>query len=176
MNSSIFSYYILQYYPQVHLLQAMNVFLSNMKIIIGIGHMKHVIIGIGRKNPYRASLAQATHRLTSQHQFPPDSHPLPLPPPSPPPWGPVILNPGVPCEGRGLQAGSVWGTVVGVDPQQVIQHAPVQVKDGAHHQNMHDLVAVAPVVKEARAEALRDAGDVDDPAQYSQGVHHEEVA
>lgn len=52
----------------------------------------------------------------------------------------------------------------------------MQVEDGAHHQHVHDLVAVAPVVKEARAEALRDARDVDDPAQHGQRVHGEEVA
>lgn len=63
-----------------------------------------------------------------------------------------------------------------VDPQQVVQDPPVQVEDGAHHQYVHDLVAVAPVVKEARAEALRDARDVDDPAQHGQRVHGEEMA
>lgn len=72
--------------------------------------------------------------------------------------------------------GSVGGTVVAVDPQQVVQDAPVQVENGPHHQNVHDLVAVAPVVKESRSEALRDAGDVDDPAQHGQRVHREEVA
>lgn len=71
--------------------------------------------------------------------------------------------------------GSVRGTVVAVDPKQVIQHAPVQVKDGAHHQYMHNLVAVAPVVKEARPKALGDPCDVDDPAQHGQRVHHEKV-
>lgn len=52
----------------------------------------------------------------------------------------------------------------------------MEVKDGAHHQDVHDLVAVAPVVKKARTETLRDARDVDDPAQHGQRVHHEEVA
>lgn len=65
--------------------------------------------------------------------------------------------------------------MVAVDPQQVVQHTPVQVEDGSHHQHVHDLVAVAPVVKEARAEALGDAADVDDAAQHSQRVHGEEV-
>jgi len=41
---------------------------------------------------------------------------------------------------------------------------------------VHDLVAVAPVVKEARAEALGDARDVDDPAEHGQRVHRQEVA
>lgn len=72
--------------------------------------------------------------------------------------------------------GSVCGTVVAVDPQQVVQHAPVEVKDGAHHQHVHDLVAVAPVVKKAWTKALRDACDVDEPAQHGQRVHGEEVA
>lgn len=100
----------------------------------------------------------------------------PPPPPlrkHPPPLrGPLTLDPSAPCEG----VGSVWGTVVAVDPQQVIQHTPVQVENGAYHQYMHDLVAVAPVVKEARAETLRNACDVDDPAQHGQHIHHEEVA
>jgi len=52
----------------------------------------------------------------------------------------------------------------------------MQIKDGAHHQYMHDLVAVAPIVKKSRPKALRDACDVDDPAQHSQRVHHEKVA
>lgn len=52
----------------------------------------------------------------------------------------------------------------------------MEVEDGAHHQYVHDLVAVAPVVEEARAKALGDAGDVDDPAQHGQRVHGEEVA
>lgn len=77
--------------------------------------------------------------------------------------------------GGGCWEGSVWGTVVAVDPQQVVQHAPVQVENGDNHQYMHDLVTVAPVIKEARAEALRDARDVDDPAQHGQRIHHEEV-
>lgn len=51
----------------------------------------------------------------------------------------------------------------------------MQVEDGPHHQDVHDLVAVAPVVEEARPEALRDARDVDDPAQHGQRVHHEKV-
>lgn len=84
-----------------------------------------------------------------------------------------VLSLPVPEDG-GL--GSFRGTDVAVDPQQVVQDAPVEVKDGAHHQYMHDLVAVAPVVEEARPEALRDACDVDDPAQHGQRVHHEEVA
>lgn len=75
-----------------------------------------------------------------------------------------------------MRRGSVGGTAVAVDPQQVVQDAPVQVEDGAHHQYVHNLVAVAPVVEEARPEALRYACDVDDPAQHGQRVHHEEVA
>lgn len=94
---------------------------------------------------------------------------------------PEVLHPYIPVflvrgGGRGCGRGSVRGTVVAVDPQQVVQHAPVQVEDGAHHQYVHDLVAVAPVVKEAWTEALRDARDVDDPAQHGQRVHGEEVA
>lgn len=41
---------------------------------------------------------------------------------------------------------------------------------------MHDLVAVAPVVEETRPKALRDARDVDDPAQHGQCIHREKVA
>lgn len=36
---------------------------------------------------------------------------------------------------------------------------------------MHYLVAVAPVVKQAWAKALRDLDNVDQPSQYSQWVH-----
>lgn len=39
---------------------------------------------------------------------------------------------------------------------------------------MHYLVAVAPVVKQAGDEALRDLEDVHQPSQYSQRVHNEE--
>lgn len=76
----------------------------------------------------------------------------------------------------GLLCGSIWGAVVAGDPEKVVQHAPVQVKDGDHHQYMHDLVAVAPVVEETRPKTLRDARDVDDPAQHGQCIHREKVA
>lgn len=79
-------------------------------------------------------------------------------------------------QGQGQLWGSVWGTVVAVDPQQVVQHAPVQRQDGAHHQNMHDLVAVTPVVKETWTETFRDTRDVDEPTQHCQRVHGEEVS
>lgn len=41
---------------------------------------------------------------------------------------------------------------------------------------MHYLVAVAPVVKQAWDEAFRNLDDVDQPSQYSQGVHGDEEA
>lgn len=41
---------------------------------------------------------------------------------------------------------------------------------------MHYLVAVAPVVKQAWAEALRDLDDVDQASQYSQRVHDDKEA
>lgn len=41
---------------------------------------------------------------------------------------------------------------------------------------MHYLVAVAPVVKQARAEALRYLDDIDHPSQYSQRVHDDKEA
>lgn len=41
---------------------------------------------------------------------------------------------------------------------------------------MHYLVAVAPIVKQARAEALRDLDDVDQTSQYSQRVHDDKEA
>lgn len=41
---------------------------------------------------------------------------------------------------------------------------------------MHDLVAVAPVVEQARAEALGDLHDVDQAAHHGQGVHDDEEA
>lgn len=40
---------------------------------------------------------------------------------------------------------------------------------------MHDLMAVAPVVKEARAETLGNPGDIYDPAQHRQCIHGDEV-
>lgn len=50
----------------------------------------------------------------------------------------------------------------------------MQVDNGADHHDVHDLVAVAPVVKQAGAEALGDLDDVDQPSQYSQTVHDDE--
>lgn len=41
---------------------------------------------------------------------------------------------------------------------------------------MHYLVAVAPVVKQAWTEALRDLDDVHQPPYHSQGVHDDEEA
>lgn len=41
---------------------------------------------------------------------------------------------------------------------------------------MHYLVAVAPVVKQARAEALRDLDDVHQSSHHSQGVHDDKEA
>lgn len=41
---------------------------------------------------------------------------------------------------------------------------------------MHYLVAVAPVVKETRDEALRDLDDVDHPSHHSQRVHDDKEA
>lgn len=41
---------------------------------------------------------------------------------------------------------------------------------------MHDLVTVAPVVKESWDEALWDLDNVDDSSQYGQGVHNDEEA
>ena len=52
----------------------------------------------------------------------------------------------------------------------------MQVDDGANHHDMHYLVAVAPVVKQARAEALGDLDDVDQSSQYSQRVHDDKEA
>lgn len=52
----------------------------------------------------------------------------------------------------------------------------MQREDGADHQDVHDLVAIAPVVKETGAEAFGHAGDVDDSARHRQRLHGEEVA
>lgn len=52
----------------------------------------------------------------------------------------------------------------------------MQVDDGANNHDMHYLVTVAPVVKPARDEALRNLDDVDHPSQYSQGVHDDKKA
>lgn len=50
----------------------------------------------------------------------------------------------------------------------------MQVDDGADDHDVHYLVAVAPVIKQARAEALRDLDDVHQSSQYSQSVHDDE--
>lgn len=52
----------------------------------------------------------------------------------------------------------------------------MQVDNGADDHDVHDLVAVAPVVKQARAEALGDLDDVHQPSQYGQSVHDDEEA
>lgn len=62
-------------------------------------------------------------------------------------------------------------TLEGLNPFEILQSAPVQVDNGAHHHDMHYLVAVAPVVKQAGDEALGDLDDVDQPPHYSQSVH-----
>lgn len=52
----------------------------------------------------------------------------------------------------------------------------MQVDNWANNHDMHNLVAVAPVVKQARDEALRDLDDVDQTSQYSQRVHDDKEA
>lgn len=52
----------------------------------------------------------------------------------------------------------------------------MQVDNWANHHDMHYLVAVAPVVKQAGNEALRDLDDVDQPTHYSQSVHDDKEA
>lgn len=52
----------------------------------------------------------------------------------------------------------------------------MQVDDRTNHHDVHDLVAVSPVVKESRDKALRDLDDVDQSSQYGQGVHDDEEA
>ena len=69
---------------------------------------------------------------------------------------------------------SLQRTLKAPDPVQVFQRAPVQVDDGADHHHVHDLVAVAPVVEEARAQPLGHLHDVDHPPQHRQRVHDEE--
>lgn len=66
---------------------------------------------------------------------------------------------------------SLGRTLVALDPGQILQCAPVQVDNRANDHDMHYLVAIAPVVKQAWDEALRDLDDVDHPTQYSQRVH-----
>lgn len=52
----------------------------------------------------------------------------------------------------------------------------MQVDDSTNHHDVHDLVAVAPVVKESRDEALGDLDNVDQSSQNGQGVHDDEEA
>lgn len=71
---------------------------------------------------------------------------------------------------------SLRGTLEGLNPGQVFQRTPVQVDDRTNHHDVHDLVAVAPVVKESRHKALRDLDNVDQSSQYGQRVHDDEEA
>lgn len=52
----------------------------------------------------------------------------------------------------------------------------MQVDNCTYNHDMHYLVAVAPVVKQARGEALRNLYDVDHAPQDSQWVHDDEEA
>lgn len=52
----------------------------------------------------------------------------------------------------------------------------MQVDNSTNHHDVHDLVAVAPVVKESWDKALRDLDNVDHSSQYGQGVHDDEEA
>lgn len=52
----------------------------------------------------------------------------------------------------------------------------MQVDNGADHQDVHDLVAVAPVVEQAGAEALGDLDYVDQSPEHGQSVHDQEEA
>lgn len=52
----------------------------------------------------------------------------------------------------------------------------MQVDNRTNNHDMHYLVAVAPVVKPARDEALGDLDDVDHPSHYSQRVHDDKEA
>lgn len=50
----------------------------------------------------------------------------------------------------------------------------MQVDNRADDQHVHYLVAVAPVVEQARAEALGDLKDVHQSSQYGQTIHGDE--
>lgn len=52
----------------------------------------------------------------------------------------------------------------------------MQVDNCTNYHDVHDLVAVAPVVEESWNEALRDLDNVDHSSQYGQRVHDDEEA
>lgn len=70
-----------------------------------------------------------------------------------------------------LGGNSVWGTGVACSPEQVRHNPSMELEDGAHAQQVHDLVGVAPVVEATRPPALWQACHIHQPSQQSQCVH-----
>ena len=72
--------------------------------------------------------------------------------------------------------GSVREAGVPGGPEQVGHNASMQLEDGAHAEQVHDLVRVTPVVEAARSPALRQAGHVHQPPKQCQRVHAQVAA
>lgn len=56
---------------------------------------------------------------------------------------------------------------------KISHHSPVKIEYTDHHQHVHNLMAVEPIVKTAWLPALRHSWDVDDAPKKGQTVHNE---
>lgn len=70
-----------------------------------------------------------------------------------------------------LGGSSVWGTGVVCSPEQVRHNPSMELEDGTHTQQVHDLVGVAPVVEATRPPPLWQACHIYQPSKQSQCVH-----
>lgn len=64
------------------------------------------------------------------------------------------------CGQAYMAGGSVWWAGMVGNPEQVRHDASVQLQDGAHTEQVHNLVRVAPVVEAARSPALWQTGHI----------------
>lgn len=58
-------------------------------------------------------------------------------------------------------------------PEQVRHNTGVQLEDGAHAEQVHDLVGIAPVVEAAGPPALWQTGHIHQPSKQCQCIHAE---
>lgn len=49
----------------------------------------------------------------------------------------------------------------------------MEIEDADHHQHVHNLMAVEPIVKSTRLPALGHSWDVDDAPEKGQAIHYE---
>lgn len=64
-----------------------------------------------------------------------------------------------------LGGSSVWGTGMASSPEQVRDDPSMELENGAHTQQVHDLVRVAPVVKATRPPPLWQACHIHQPSK-----------